>query len=103
MFTPTASATSGSSPCQPVSPTAAMAATRLPTDSSASERRPTEPVRRKAPALSEMVVLAAAIDSQAKRVSEREAAGESDSDSARESDGELIRVSEYQGFPRAMS
>lgn len=47
---------------------ATTAATRLTTDSAASESRPTEPVSSHAPALSEMVMAAAAMDSHAYRV-----------------------------------
>src|SRR6478736_3359066 len=47
---------------------ATTAATRLTHDSSASESRPTEPVRKYAPAFMEIVTTAAAIESHAKRV-----------------------------------
>src|ERR1700710_1440113 len=47
---------------------AIRAPARLTPDSRASESRPTEPVNRKAVALSPMVASAAAIESQAKRV-----------------------------------
>src|SRR5262245_14918340 len=46
---------------------ASSAAAKLTIDSSASESRPTDPVRRQASALSAIVATAAAIDSQAKR------------------------------------
>src|SRR3954465_4257853 len=46
---------------------AMTAATRLTTDSAASESRPTDPVSRYAPAFSAMVTTAAAIDSHAYR------------------------------------
>ena len=51
-----------------------MAATRLTSDSKASERRPTEPVRRHAIVLRTIVIPAAAIESRAKRPDERGAA-----------------------------
>src|SRR3954471_24220183 len=56
---------------------AMTAATRLTTDSAASDSRPTEPVSRYAPVFSAMVTIAAAIDSHANR--SRPAAGGSGS------------------------
>ena len=49
---------------------ATTAATRLTTDSAASESRPTEPVSAHAPVFSVIVVIAAAIDNQANFVRE---------------------------------
>ena len=48
-----------------IAPSAITAATRLTTDSAASDSRPTEPVTHHAPTLSAMVTIAVATESQA--------------------------------------
>ena len=58
---------------------ARMAATRLTIDSRASDNSPTEPVRKYDPPLRPIVITAAAIDSQANRVSAARAIDEAHS------------------------